>query len=75
MILLKILVVVLVVLGVVKIVDILRKKEKVDTQKKEAIEESTFVACKACGTYVDRDEAIISSGGYYCSKECMESSK
>jgi len=75
LIILKILVVVLVVLGVVKVVDILRKKDRVDTQKKEAIEESTFVACKACGTYIDRDEAIISSGGYYCSKECMDGGK
>lgn len=72
---LKILLIVLVVLGVAKIVEMLGKKDRVNTQKKEATRESTFVACKTCGTYIDRDEAIISSGGYYCSKECMNSEK
>jgi len=73
LILLKIVVVVLVVLGVVKIVDILRKKDKrADQRKTDTIEESTFVECKVCKTFVDKDEAIISSSGYFCSKECLE---
>ena len=30
-----------------------------------------MVECETCGTYVEIDEAIISNGKYYCSKECV----
>lgn len=32
----------------------------------------TLVECPKCGTYVSKDEAILSSGKYYCSKECLK---
>lgn len=27
--------------------------------------------CKICGTFASKDEAILSNGSYYCSKECL----
>lgn len=31
----------------------------------------TLVECPKCGTYVSKDDAILSNGKYYCSKECL----
>lgn len=31
------------------------------------------VECAACGAYVALDDAIVSNGKYYCSKECLNS--
>lgn len=31
----------------------------------------TLVECPKCGTFVAKDDAILSSGKYYCSKECL----
>jgi uncharacterized protein len=31
----------------------------------------TMVECPSCGTYVSKDEAILSNGKYYCSKGCL----
>jgi len=31
-----------------------------------------MVECSRCGIYVEVDEAILSSGKYYCSKECLK---
>ncbi len=45
---------------------------KKDPQSKtdEAVEE--MVECSKCGVYVEIDEAILSNGKYYCSKECLK---
>jgi uncharacterized protein len=32
----------------------------------------TMVECPTCSTYVSKDDAILSSGKYYCSKECLK---
>jgi len=32
----------------------------------------TLVECPKCGTFVSKDDAILSSGKYYCSKECLK---
>jgi len=32
----------------------------------------TLVECPTCGTYVSKDEAILSNGKYYCSKGCLK---
>jgi uncharacterized protein len=46
------------------------KKEhpKTDTQTPKGEE---TVECAACGAYVALDDAIVSNGKYYCSKECL----
>ncbi len=31
----------------------------------------TLEECPKCGTFVSKDEAILSNGKYYCSKECL----
>lgn len=41
-------------------------------QKKENKESSEMVECSTCGIYCSLDDAILSSGKYYCSKECVE---
>ena len=40
-------------------------------QKKETKESNDMVECASCGIYCEIDEAIISSGKYYCSNECV----
>ncbi|PNV84025.1 MAG: hypothetical protein C0627_02355 [Sulfurimonas sp.] len=44
------------------------KKEK----KKEEIKSSDMVECSSCKIYCELDDAILSNGKYYCSKECAE---
>ncbi|WP_419769817.1 MAG: PP0621 family protein [Candidatus Marinarcus sp.] len=34
-------------------------------------EEDIMYECPTCKTFVSKDEAILSSGKYYCSKECL----
>ncbi len=45
-------------------------KKGADSKKDEKVDE--MVECSRCGIYVDIDEAIISNGKYYCSKECLK---
>ena len=44
------------------------KKKRNDDK---SIEE--LVECPKCGTFVSKNEAILSNGKYYCSKECLQS--
>ena len=46
-------------------------KENSKEKKHEQITD-TMVECPKCGTYVSKDEAILSNGRYYCSKECLK---
>lgn len=52
------------------------KKRRVDNMdnnsstKNEALED-IMVECPSCGTYVSKDEAILSNGKYYCSNSCL----
>lgn len=41
-------------------------------QKKEKPQSSDMVECPSCGIYCSLDDAILSNGKYYCSKECVE---
>ena len=38
--------------------------------KNEKVDE--MVECSRCGVYVEIEEAILSNGKYYCSKECLK---
>lgn len=68
----KIIVLVIAILAVIKIVDILKNKSEKNNKQNEQIEESTFVQCDKCGTFVDNKEAFISSKGCFCSQKCMD---
>ncbi len=67
---------VLVVLFLVYIVFFKKNREESiknkDNNEAEQITD-TMVECPKCGTYVSKDEAILSNGKYYCSKECLNS--
>jgi len=32
----------------------------------------TMVECQKCSTYISVDEALMSDGRYFCSKECVD---
>ena len=49
-----------------------QQKTKNDTSKRGADEVEEMVECAECGIYVELDEAIVSNGKYYCSKECLK---
>lgn len=35
-------------------------------------DESEMIECGSCKIYVSKDEAILSNGKYFCSKECLK---
>jgi len=50
-----------------------KKGREKDIQNKKKNDEitDTMVECPKCGTYASKDDAILSSGKYFCSKECL----
>jgi uncharacterized protein len=50
-----------------------KKKKKPEQTEAKKLEGDETVECVTCGTYVALDDAIISNGKYYCSKECLNS--
>lgn len=66
---------VLVVLFLVYIVFFKKgREESLKNKEKQSDAEQitdTLVECPKCGTFVSKDEAILSNGKYYCSKECL----
>jgi len=56
----------LLVLFLVYIVFFKKNREK-DTKENEQIME----ACPKCKTFVSKEDAILSNGKYFCSKECL----
>jgi len=45
-------------------------KNKRDDKYKEISD--TLEECPTCGTFVAKDEAILSNGKYFCSRECLK---
>lgn len=41
-------------------------------KKNEKLQGNDLVQCPSCGVYTEVDEALLSNGKYYCSKECLE---
>ena len=37
------------------------------------LEYNDMVQCSTCKTYIEVNEAILSNGKYYCSRECLRS--
>jgi len=64
---------VVVVLALVYMVFFKKNREQ-DIAKKDDNEQitDTLVECPSCGTYVSKDEAILSNGKYFCSKGCLK---
>lgn len=42
------------------------------SKKNDDMLEDVMEECPTCGTYVSKKEAILSSGKYFCSKECLK---
>lgn len=65
---------IIVVLFLVYLIFFKKGREKEVGQKDKATEKITdeMVECPSCGTYVSQDEAILSNGKFFCSKECLE---
>jgi len=51
-----------------------KKNREKNIQKKKKNEEitDTMFECPTCGTYVSKDDSILSNGKYFCSKECLK---
>ena len=47
------------------------KKKRVSNNQTQNDETDIMIECPTCGTYISKDEAILSNGKYYCSKECI----
>ena len=49
-----------------------KKNREADIKDKKNEEiADTLVECPKCKTYVAKDDAILSNGRYFCSKECL----
>ncbi|MDO9267365.1 MAG: PP0621 family protein [Sulfurimonas sp.] len=46
-----------------------------DAKKKDEPQSNEMVECSTCKIYCELDDALLSNGKYYCSKECLEKSK
>lgn len=51
------------------------KKKTVTQNNPQDLKENDMVECATCKVYVTIDEAILSDGKYYCSKECLRGAK
>ena len=47
------------------------KSRQNDTAKKDKMITDDMIECESCKTYVSLNEAILSNGKYYCSKDCL----
>ncbi|WP_345992536.1 PP0621 family protein [Sulfurimonas sp. HSL-1716] len=71
----------LVVIGVIAVVYyfFIKKTPPVSSSNKKSgtqkLEDNDMVACSECGIYTEVNEAILSNGKYYCSKECLKDSQ
>lgn len=46
--------------------------EKKETKSQPIDTADDMIACAKCGTYISADEAILSTGQSFCSKECLK---
>ena len=49
-----------------------REQEIKKSEKKNENISDEMTECKTCGTFISKDEAILSNSNYYCSKECIK---
>ena len=53
----------------------LQKSKGSSKSKNKKVESNDMVECASCGIYCELNEAILSDAKYYCSDECVDSSK
>jgi len=46
-----------------------KKNNQINTTNED---EDIMIQCPTCNTFVTKDDAILSNGKYYCSKECLK---
>ena len=52
------------------------KNKRVDSVKKnDKLISDEMVECPTCSTFVSSKEAILSSGKFFCSKDCLNNKK
>lgn len=49
-----------------------KKRESEIKEKKEDTISNEMIECKSCGTFISKDEAILSNANFFCSKECLK---
>ncbi len=47
------------------------KKKSLTAPKNDTSMGEAMIPCATCSTYIQAKEALMSSGKYYCSHECM----
>jgi uncharacterized protein len=48
------------------------KKKSLNPPKNDNSMEEAMIPCCTCGIYIQAKEAIMSSGKYYCSQQCLK---
>ena len=46
-----------------------------NSTQNQKLEDNDMVQCSTCKVYVEINEAILSNGKYYCSKECLRDAR
>ncbi|NQY93968.1 MAG: hypothetical protein HRT43_07365 [Campylobacteraceae bacterium] len=49
-----------------------KNREQEIKKKKDELISDEMIECNTCGTFVSKDEAIISDAKYFCSQECVK---
>lgn len=52
-----------------------KKKTFFSKNKDQDLKDNDMVQCSTCKVYVEINEAVVSNGNYYCSKECLRNAK
>lgn len=47
------------------------REQEIKEKKQDEISDE-MIECKTCGTFISRDESILSNSHYFCSKECIK---
>jgi uncharacterized protein len=59
------------VLFLIYIVLFKKGREKSVSKKQDEKIEDVMVECPTCNTFVSKEEAVLSNGQFYCSKDCL----
>ncbi len=47
------------------------REQNIKDKKTDSISDE-MIECNSCGTFISKDEAILSNAKFYCSKECIK---
>lgn len=62
------------ILFIVYVVFFKKKREKDNSKKNNKKQDQItdiMLECPKCGTYISKDDAILSNGKYFCSEACL----